>query len=576
MGTSSTQLLLNPRTYDTAHFDAETRRLLRATIDWLEAGGLAKLTSEYHADSWYPDFLEFVAKEKVFATFMTPARDADGHAEKRWATARVAAMSEVLGFYGLTYWYPWQVTCLGLGPVWQSDNAAARARAAAALDAGGVGAFGLSEREHGADIYSSDMVLTPNGDGTYRANGGKYYIGNGNCARTVSVFARIDGIEGPDQYVFFYADSTHPNYHLVQNVVPSQNYVSEFRLDDYPVWPDDILHTGEAAFSAALNTVNVGKFNLCFGAIGLATHGFYASIAHAHNRVLYGKPVTAMSHVRDGFVEAYARLVAMKLFSDRAIDYFRSANPDDRRYLLFNPVTKMKVTTEGEHVMQLLGDIVAAKGFEKDNFITIAKFDTTCLPRLEGTVAVNLALVLKFMPAYLFQPEEYAPVPTRQDATDDEFLWRQGAARGLGKIRFHDWRTAYAAAADVPNVATFTQQADAFVTLLQTAPPNDSQLADLDFTLAVGDLFTLIVYGQLILEQAALLDLDRGVLDEVFAVLIRDFSAGAIALHGKTASTGDQQAWALGAVRKATTDTAAQDRVWNEIVGLADAYAMNP
>ncbi len=68
---------------------------------------------------------------------------------------------EMLGFYGLSYWYPWQVTCLGLGPVWQSDNAAARARAAAALDAGGVAAFGLSEKEHGADIYSSDMVLTP-------------------------------------------------------------------------------------------------------------------------------------------------------------------------------------------------------------------------------------------------------------------------------------------------------------------------------------------------------------------------------------------------------------------------------
>ncbi|MDT4920388.1 MAG: acyl-CoA dehydrogenase, partial [Pseudonocardiales bacterium] len=441
---------------------------------------------------------------------------------------------------------------------------------------GGVAAFGLSEREHGADIYSSDMVLSPNGDGTFRANGGKYYIGNGNCARTVSVFGRIDGVEGPDQYVFFYADSAHPNYHLVQNVVPSQNYVSEFRLEDYPVGPDDILHTGENAFSAALNTVNVGKFNLCFGAIGLATHGFYASIAHAHNRILYGKPVTAMSHVRAGFVEAYARLIAMKLFSDRAVDYFRSAGPDDRRYLLFNPVTKMKVTTEGERVMQQLGDIVAAKGFEKDNFITIAKYDTTCLPRLEGTVAVNLALVLKFMPAYLFQPQDYPPVPTRQDAADDEFLWRQGPTRGLGKIRFHDWRAAYTAAADVPNVAVFTEQAEAFVTFLQTAPPEQTQLGDLDFTLALGELFTLIVYGQLILEQATLVDLDRDVLDELFAVLVRDFSAGVISLHGKAASNATQQAWALGAVRKPATDDAAQERVWAQVVGLSDAYAMNP
>jgi acyl-CoA dehydrogenase len=573
---SSTELLLNPHSYDPQHFDAETRRLLRATIDWLESGGLAKLTTEYHAKAWYADFLDFVAKEKIFATFMTPARDADGDPEKRWDTARVAAMSEVLGFYGLSYWYPWQVTCLGLGPVWQSDNAHARSRAADALDAGGVAAFGLSEREHGADIYASDMVLRPNGDGSYLASGGKYYIGNGNCARTVSVFGRIDGVAGADQYVFFAADSAHPKYHLVQNVVPSQNYVSEFRLDDYPVEAGDILHVGDEAFSAALNTVNVGKFNLSFGAIGLATHGFYASIAHAHNRILYSKPVTTMAHVRAGFVEAYARLVAMKLFSDRAIDYFRTASPDDRRYLLFNPVTKMKVTSEGEHVMQLLGDIVAAKGFEKDNFIAIAKYDTTCLPRLEGTVAVNLALVLKFMPAYLFMPETYPPVPTRREAADDEFLWRQGPTRGLGKIRFHDWRTAYADAADIANVALFTEQADAFVSLLQTAPPDEAQLRDLDLTLALGELFTLIVYGQLILEQAALLDLDRDIVDEIFAVLVRDFSARAVALHGKAASSAAQQAWALGAIRKPLIDAAAQERVWSQVVGLSGAYAMNP
>ena len=99
--------------------------------------------------------------------------------DKRWDTSRIAALSEILGFYGLNYWYPWQVTILGLGPVWQSDNETARARAASALASGGVAAFGLSEKEHGADVYSTDMVLTPNGSGGYLASGSKYYIGNG-------------------------------------------------------------------------------------------------------------------------------------------------------------------------------------------------------------------------------------------------------------------------------------------------------------------------------------------------------------------------------------------------------------
>jgi acyl-CoA dehydrogenase len=571
-----TRLLLDPNRYDPEHFDAETRRLLRATIDWFESRGKRKLIADYHAKVFYQEFLDFVASEKLFATLLTPARDGAGAPDKRWDTARIAAMSEVLAFYGLNYWYPWQVTVLGLGPVWQSDNAEARKRAAQALDLGGVAAFGLSEREHGADIYSTDMVLTPDGSGGYTATGGKYYIGNGNCARTVSVFGSIDGIEGPDQYVFVYADSTHPNYHVVKNVVPSQMYVAEFRLEDYPVRAEDILHTGEAAFSAALNTVNVGKFNLCFGGLGLSTHAFYEAITHAHNRVLYGNPVTDFPHVRRQFVDAYARLIGMRLFCDRAVDYFRTAGPDDRRYLLFNPVTKMKATTEAERVMLLLGDIVAAKGFEADNYLPLAKMDVNGLPKLEGTVAVNLALILKFMPAYLFQPQEYQPVPQRVDAADDEFLFRQGPARGLSKVRFHDWRQAYAKFARVPNVARFAEQADAFCELLTTAAPDAGQQGDMDFTLTLGELFTLIVYGQLILEQAELIGVDDELLDAVFDVLVRDFSGYAVELHGKRSSTEAQQAWAVSAVRKPVVDDAAFEHVWQQVAALSGSYEMKP
>jgi len=573
MPISAADLLLNPHSYDPA-FDAETSRILRSTIDHFETRGLPNLLDDYHDRTWYADFLDLVAKERVFASFMTPARDGGGDQGKRWDTARIAAMSEVLGFYGLAYFYPWQVTCLGLGPVWQSDNHSARTRAAAALDAGGVAAFGLSEREHGADIYSTAMVLSPQPDGSYLANGGKYYIGNGNVASTVSVFGRIDGVEGQDQYVFFYADSNHPSYHLQQNVVSHQNYVAEFRLENYPVRPDDILHTGDEAFSAALNTINVGKFNLSFGAIGLATHGLYDCITHAHNRVLYGEPVTNMPHIREGFVDSFVRLVAMKLFSGRAIDYVRTASPRDRRYLLYVPVTKMKVTDEGERVMTQLGDIVAAKGFEKNTFITIAKSEITSLPRLEGTVAVNLGLVLKFMPAYLFLPEALPDVPTTQHAKDDDFLFRQGPTRGLGKVRFHDWRKAYADAHEIPNVAVFTEQAEAFCQLLLTAAPDEAQQKDMDFLLALGEIFTLIVYGQGVLEQAKLLDVETDIIDAIFGVLIKDFSKNCVAMHGKDSSTPAQQQWAVSSVRKPVVDQSRSDRIWRQVAGLSDSYAM--
>ncbi|MFG3720927.1 acyl-CoA dehydrogenase family protein [Streptomyces massasporeus] len=568
-------LLFNPRTYDPAHFDPETRRLLRATVDWFEERGKRQLIEDYRTRAWLGDFLAFAAKEGLFATFLTPSSSAgEGEPDKRWDTARIAALNEILGFYGLDYWYAWQVTILGLGPVWQSDNTAARARAAELLAQGEVFAFGLSEKAHGADIYSTDMLLEPDGDGGFRATGSKYYIGNGNAAGLVSVFGRRTDIEGPDGYVFFAADSRHPDYHLVKNVVDSSKFVSEFRLEDYPVSSDDVLHTGRAAFDAALNTVNVGKFNLCTASIGICEHAMYEAVTHAHNRVLYGRPVTAFPHVRRELTDAYVRLVGMKLFSDRAVDYFRSAGPDDRRYLLFNPMTKMKVTTEGEKVIDLMWDVIAAKGFEKDNYFSQAAVEIRGLPKLEGTVHVNLALILKFMRNHLLDPADYPNVPTRLDAADDDFLFRQGPARGLGSVRFHDWRPAFEAYAHLPNVARLREQADALCEFVATAAPDAEQSRDLDLVLSIGQLFALVVHGQLVLEQAGLTGLDEDVLDELFAVLVRDFSGHAVELHGKDSATEQQQEWALASVRRPVVDEARTERVWQRVEALSGTYEM--
>nr|WP_254622896.1 acyl-CoA dehydrogenase family protein [Rhodococcus sp. W8901] len=575
------ELLLNPHDYDPKDFDPNTRRLLRATIDWFEARGKRRLLQDDLHAIWTGDFLDFAGREGLFATFLTPASEANGDPNKRWDAARNAALSEILGFYGLSYWYLWQVTVLGLGPIWMSDNPTARRRAAEQLDAGGVMAFGLSEREHGADVYSTDMLLTPRtdtADGTaaFRANGTKYYIGNGNVAGMVSVFGRRTDIEGADGYVFFVVDSRHLHYRLIDNVVHGQMYVSTFALRDYPVREEDILHTGADAFSAALNTVNVGKFNLCTASIGICEHAFFEAITHAHNRVLYGRRVTDFPHVRANFVDAYTRLVAMKLFSARAVDYFRSAGPEDRRYLLFNPMTKAKVTSEGESVMALLHDVIAAKGYEKDTYFREAAELIGTLPKLEGTVHVNVALILKFMPNYLFNPASYPDVATRTDPTDDAFFWAQGPTRGAGKVQFQDWTRVFDEHADIPNVARFHEQALELRELLATAGPDDAQREDLDFLLTVGHLFELVVYGQLILEQADIVGLDRDLLEQIFDFQIRDFSRYAVALHGKPSSTDAQQEWAISAIRKPAVDTERFDRVWEQVVGYDGAYEMRP
>jgi acyl-CoA dehydrogenase len=563
-------ILLDPRHLNRPYPDERSRAIMHATVGFFERKGKRKLKEHDRERVWYADFLDFQRDEKLFATLLTPSAYGDG--DCRWDTYRNCEFNEILAFYGLHYWYTWQVSILGLGPIWMSANEALKQRAAGLLQAGAVFAFGLSERAHGADIYSTEMSLTPQPDGTYRANGEKYYIGNGNIAPMVSTFGKM---ADTGDYVFFVADYRHRGYELVANVVNTQSYVADFVLRDYPITQADILSRGREAWDTALNTVNIGKYNLGWASIGICTHAFYEAIRHAANRRLYGMHVTDMAHVKRMFTDAYTRLVAMKLFALRASDYQRVASPDDRRYLLYNPVVKMKVTTQGEEVINLLWDVIAAKGFERDMYFEMAARDIRALPKLEGTVHVNIALIVKFMANYFFNPAPYPEVPLVDDPINDDFLFRQGPARGLGQIRFHDYNPILARY-DLPNVRVFREQIDTFKALLARATPVGPQTEDVDFLLALGEIFTLVVYGQLILEAVGLYGVDDDLVDQMFDVLVRDVSKFALQLHSKPASTAEQMEYCLKMIRRPVEDTGRYDRVWREVHALKDAYEMNP
>jgi acyl-CoA dehydrogenase len=563
-------ILLNPKRLTRSYPDERSRAVMRQTVDFFERKGKRRLKEDYHARVWYADFLDFVKRERIFATMCTPA--GYGAPDARWDTWRICEFAEILAFYGLQYWYTWQVSVLGLGPIWMSANEALKQRTARLLADGAIFAFGLSEQAHGADIYSTDMIVTPVDEGRYTARGRKYYIGNGNRAALVSTFGKF---AGTDDYLFFAVDSQHERYECVQNVCASQSFVSEFALHDYPLTEADLLHKGRAAWDAALNTVNIGKYNLGWASIGICTHALYEAVTHAHNRRLYNMRVTDFPHVKRMFVDAYARLVAMKLFALRACDYMRSASAEDRRYLLYNPMVKMKVTTEGERVIDLLWDVIAAKGFEKSTYFEQAAIDIRALPKLEGTVHVNIALIVKFMPNFFFAPADCPAVPRRDDAASDAFLFDQGPARGLGQIRFHDYQRAFADW-NLPNVQRFAEQAAAFRDLLAAAPPDQRQSQDTDFLLAGGELFALVVYAQLVLENARIYGAGDGLVDQIFDVLVRDFTACALQLHNRTSSTPEQMRHCLGMIRKPVADAPRTDAVWQAVLALDGAYAMNP
>jgi acyl-CoA dehydrogenase len=567
-------LLLNPKKYaDRNYPDERSKEIMLKTIDFFESKGMKKMKDDTFAAKFTDDFTEFIKKERIFETLFLPK--GYGPDDQSYSTYKMFEFSEICGFYGCAYWYTYHVSTLGLDPVFLGDNEEMKHKCAEKLKENPLCAFGLSEKEHGADIYSSDMKLYPQEDGTYLARGTKYYIGNGNKAGIVTVFGKI---ADTDDYVFFVVDSAHEKYECVQNVIWAQNYVSEFALHDYPITDADITSRGSKAWDDMLNTINICKFNIGSGAIGIVTHSLYESLNHAAHRNLYGKNVTDFPHVKRLFVDSFARLAAMKLFGLRATDYMRAASEDDKRYLLFNPIMKMKVAIQGEVVHELLWDVIAAKGFEKDNYFSQAVTELRGFPKLEGTRHVNMALIAKLIPSYMFNPKEFPEIGRLNGNENDEYLFKQGKTRGYAKTQFHDFRKTYATK-NTPNIEIFKEQIKAYEEFLMVSGMElgEQMMNDFDFLLCVGEIFTIIAYGQLIIESAAMENIDDDLLDQIFDFMVRDFAAYGLELNSKPSTNDKQQAACLKMIKRPNADMDRFEKVLNKhVYSLVDAYTMNP
>jgi len=196
-------------------------------------------------------------------------------------------------------------------------------------------------------------------------------------------------------------------------------------------------------------------------------------------------------------------------------------------------------------------------------------------PKLEGTVHVNMALVVKFMTNYFFNPGQFPEIPAVTDDRNDSFLLNQGPTSGLSKIQFHDYNIAYNSK-DLPNINILKKQITVFKEFLAKATPTKAQSSDIDYLLAIGELMTVVAYGQLIIENANIQKVEDDVLDMIFDVLVRDFSKYAVQLYQKKSNSPEQLAYCMKMIMNPVPDMEKFMRVWEKwVYPMKSEYKMN-
>lgn len=186
------------------------------------------------------------------------------------------------------------------------------------------------------------------------------------------------------------------------------------------------------------------------------------------------------------------------------------------------------------------------------------------IPRLEGTTHVNMALVIKFMENYFFHDKDYPDIPTRRDAQDDSNLFNQTTGK-LAKVKFPDYRRCYHGV-DLPNVVTFLEQVELFREMLYKAPITPEQSKNINYTLHLGELFTLAVYAQLVLENAKLYQVKEHLVDHIFKFMVSDFAQFSLAHLSKFENTAMQEEYLEKMLKRPKINKSQEEKLWEEEV----------
>ncbi len=175
-----------------------------------------------------------------------------------------------------------------------------------------LGAFALTEPEHGSDSVALETSARPDGDG-WVLNGRKRWIGLGSVADLVVVWARNteDG-----QVNGFVVEKGSPGYQarVIEGKVSLRSvWQAEITLENVRVPAGNRL-PGARSFKDTTRVLATTRSTCAWGALGHATAAYDAALRYAQERRQFGEPLASFQIIQQRLVSMLADLTAMQLY----------------------------------------------------------------------------------------------------------------------------------------------------------------------------------------------------------------------------------------------------------------------
>jgi glutaryl-CoA dehydrogenase len=249
-----------------------------------------------------------------------------------------------------------------------------------------IGAFALTEPEHGSDAVMLETSARRDGD-EYVINGAKRWIGNGSIADVIVVWARNE--EG------------HVGGFLVERETPGlTTRVMEGKTALRAVWQAELDFDGVRipaqdrlpgchGFKDVSRVLTRTRYGVAWRALGMALAAYEAALAHARSRTQFGQPLAAYQLVQDKLSRMLAEITGMQLLCLRVTELAAQ----DRITDAMASLAKMHNAAKARAILADARDILGGSGILIDNHVARHHADMEAVFTFEGTDSIQSLVI---------------------------------------------------------------------------------------------------------------------------------------------------------------------------------------
>ncbi|HET7783593.1 acyl-CoA dehydrogenase family protein [Pseudarthrobacter oxydans] len=255
-----------------------------------------------------------------------------------------------------------------------------------------IGAFGLTEPDHGSDSVGLETSARRDGD-HYILNGRKRWIGNASFADVVVLWARDEADGKVKAFILEKnGDGSYPEGYRAEVITGKIGKRAilqpDITIENLRIPAENKLAEANS-FRDVTRVLTATRGGASWESVGHGIAAYEAAVKYAKERVQFGKPIASYQLVQNKLANMLAELTAMQLIC------FRLAALADQGKMTgpMASLAKMHTAQKARWICQEARDILGGNGLLLENHVARHMTDMEVVHTYEGTDSIQSLLI---------------------------------------------------------------------------------------------------------------------------------------------------------------------------------------